>query len=79
MRRVRRDGRGAKMIRFILLQNVLGKTRLAKYYVPYEDSEKRKIEYDINKIVAGRDRKFANVVEVRFLREEGTLLLSSES
>ncbi|KAG2692774.1 hypothetical protein I3760_08G067800 [Carya illinoinensis] len=34
------------MIRFILLQNRQGKTRLAKYYVPLEDSEKHKVEYE---------------------------------
>ncbi|KAG6699445.1 hypothetical protein I3842_08G067400 [Carya illinoinensis] len=35
-----------RMIRFILLQNRQGKTRLAKYYVPLEDSEKHKVEYE---------------------------------
>lgn len=34
-------------IRFILLQNRQGKTRLAKYYVPLEDSEKHKVEYEV--------------------------------
>ncbi|RZC66650.1 hypothetical protein C5167_010345 [Papaver somniferum] len=34
------------MIRFILLQNRQGKTRLAKYYVPLEESEKHKVEYE---------------------------------
>ncbi|KAF2535059.1 hypothetical protein F2Q68_00019976, partial [Brassica cretica] len=33
-------------IRFILLQNRQGKTRLAKYYVPLEESEKHKVEYE---------------------------------
>jgi hypothetical protein len=35
-------------IRFILLQNRQGKTRLAKYYVPLEDSEKHKVEYEVS-------------------------------
>ena len=35
-------------IRFILLQNRQGKTRLAKYYIPLEDSEKHKLEYEVN-------------------------------
>ncbi|CAH2035937.1 unnamed protein product [Thlaspi arvense] len=35
------------MIRFILLQNRQGKTRLAKYYVPLEESEKHKVEYEV--------------------------------
>mmetsp|Transcript_13300 Transcript_13300/g.33359 ORF Transcript_13300/g.33359 Transcript_13300/m.33359 type:complete len:97 (+) Transcript_13300:140-430(+) len=52
------------MIRFILLQNRQGKTRLAKYYVPLQDGEKRKIEYDVHQNVANRDAKFTNFVEV---------------
>ena len=35
-------------IRFILLQNRQGKTRLAKYYIPLEDSEKHKLEYEVS-------------------------------
>ncbi|RZC89118.1 hypothetical protein C5167_030811 [Papaver somniferum] len=35
-----------KEIRFILLQNRQGKTRLAKYYVPLEESQKHKVEYE---------------------------------
>jgi hypothetical protein len=35
-------------IRFILLQNRQGKTRLAKYYVALEDSEKHKVEYEVS-------------------------------
>ncbi|KAG6522379.1 hypothetical protein ZIOFF_019519 [Zingiber officinale] len=38
---------GWEQIRFILLQNRQGKTRLAKYYVPLEDSEKHKVEYEV--------------------------------
>lgn len=36
-----------EQIRFILLQNRQGKTRLAKYYIPLEDSEKHKLEYEV--------------------------------
>ncbi|KAJ0025192.1 hypothetical protein Pint_09383 [Pistacia integerrima] len=52
------------MIRFILLQNRQGKTRLAKYYVPLEDSEKHKVEYEVHRLVVNRDPKFTNFVEV---------------
>lgn len=52
------------MIRFILLQNRAGKTRLAKYYVPLDDNEKRNLEYDVHRLIATRDAKFTNFVEV---------------
>ena len=52
-------------IRFILLQNRQGRTRLAKYYVPLEDGEKRKLEQDIHRLVVNRDPKATNFVEVR--------------
>ena len=52
------------MIRFLLLQNRAGKTRLAKYYVPMDDGEKHATEYDVHKIISTRDPKFTNFVEV---------------
>ncbi|XP_010268698.1 PREDICTED: AP-2 complex subunit sigma-like isoform X2 [Nelumbo nucifera] len=55
----------SKMIRFILLQNRQGKTRLAKYYVPLEESEKHKVEYEVHRLVVNRDPKFTNFVEFR--------------
>ncbi len=53
------------MIRFILLQNRAGKTRLAKYYVPLDDGEKRNLEYEVHRLIAARDAKLTNFVEVR--------------
>ncbi|CAI5473014.1 unnamed protein product [Closterium sp. Yama58-4] len=53
------------MIRFILLQNRQGKTRLAKYYVPLEDSEKHKLEFEVHRLVVHREPKFTNFVEFR--------------
>ena len=53
------------MIRFILLQNRAGKTRLAKYYVPLEDNEKHGLEYDVHRLISMRDPKFTNFVEAR--------------
>ncbi|KAG9443016.1 hypothetical protein H6P81_018870 [Aristolochia fimbriata] len=57
--------RSVEMIRFILLQNRQGKTRLAKYYVPFEESEKHKVEYEVHRLVVNRDPKFTNFVEFR--------------
>ena len=53
------------MIQYILLQNRQGKTRLSKYYRPYTDEEKVKLESEIHRLVTTRDPKFTNFVEVR--------------
>eukprot|EP00850_Spirogloea_muscicola_P002246 SM000008S22335 [mRNA] locus=s8:1109021:1110664:+ [translate_table: standard] len=53
------------MIRFILLQNRQGKTRLAKYYVPLETEEKHKVQYEVHRLVVNRDPKYTNFVEFR--------------
>jgi AP-2 complex subunit sigma-1 len=52
-------------IRFILLQNRQGRTRLAKYYVPLDDKEKRKLEVDIHRLVVNQDAKATNFLEFR--------------
>merc|ERR1712216_598302 len=57
--------RGGAMIRFILLQNKQGKTRLSKYYVPLEDTEKRKLEQEIHREVVARPSKLSNFFEFR--------------
>jgi hypothetical protein len=44
----------AVQIRFLLLQNRQGKTRLAKYYVPLEDSEKHKVEFEVRGVRRSR-------------------------
>ncbi len=51
-------------IRFFLLQNRQGKTRLSKWYVAVEEEEKRKIENEVHRIVTSRDSKYTNFVEV---------------
>lgn len=52
-------------IRFILVQNRQGKTRLSKWYVPYEDNEKVKLKGEVHRLVAPRDQKHqSNFVEV---------------
>ena len=55
------------MIRFILLQNRAGKTRLAKYYIPLEESEKHGLEHDVHRLISTRDPKYTNFVEVRLV------------
>ena len=53
------------MIRFLLLQNRQGKTRLSKWYVAIEESDKRKIENEVHRLITSRDSKFTNFVEFR--------------
>lgn len=53
------------MIRFILLQNRQGKTRLSKWYVPFNAAEKIKIESEIHRAVVSRDPRFTNFLEYR--------------
>lgn len=54
------------MIRFILVQNRQGKTRLSKFYVPYEDDEKVRLRGEVHRLIAPRDQKYqSNFVEFR--------------
>lgn len=52
-------------IRFFLLQNRQGRTRLSKWWVAVDESDKRKIESEVHRLVTSRDNKFTNFVEVR--------------
>ncbi|KAF8193238.1 clathrin adaptor complex small chain-domain-containing protein [Mycena galopus ATCC 62051] len=54
------------VVRFILVQNRQGKTRLSKWYVPYDDDEKVRLRGEVHRLVAPRDQKYqSNFVEFR--------------
>ncbi|RKP19779.1 hypothetical protein ROZALSC1DRAFT_28664 [Rozella allomycis CSF55] len=55
-----------ELIRFILVQNRQGKTRLSKWYIPLDDEEKNKLKAEVHRIVASRDQKHqSNFTEFR--------------
>ena len=51
-------------IRFILLQNRQGKTRLSRWYVAYDEAERPKIETEVHRRIVQRDSKSTNFLEV---------------
>eukprot|EP01079_Euglenida_sp_SAG-EU17-18_P009403 gene9402-1691_t len=53
------------MIRFILLQNRSGKTRLSKWYVPFDEEEKEKLKTEVHRLITTREARFTNFVEYR--------------
>lgn len=56
----------APQIRFFLLQNKQGKTRLSKWYsTPPDDAERVKLEADVHGIVTLRGKGFTNFIEYK--------------
>merc|ERR1711907_634074 len=53
------------MIRFFLLQNRAGKTRLSKWYAPFDEDERRKIEGEVHRAVTSREARLCNFIEYR--------------
>ncbi|CAG8983270.1 hypothetical protein HYALB_00002707 [Hymenoscyphus albidus] len=54
------------VLSFVLIQNRQGKTRLAKWYAPYNDEEKIKLKGEVHRLIAPRDQKYqSNFVEFR--------------
>ncbi|CAE6512705.1 unnamed protein product [Rhizoctonia solani] len=50
----------------VVNQNRQGKTRLSKWYVPFEDDEKVRLRGEVHRLVAPRDQKYqSNFVEFR--------------
>lgn len=47
------------------LSSVFLQTRLAKYYIPVDDADKRVLEYDVHRATAGRDPGFAAVSDYK--------------
>ena len=63
------SGRGAlhhtTMLRWLLVQNRQGKSRLSKFYVPLDDEEKVRLKGEVHRLIAPRDQKYqSNFVEV---------------
>ena len=52
-----------EMIRYLLLQNKQGKTRLSKWYMPVEFEEQSRLENEIHKLVSQREAKVTNFIE----------------
>ncbi|UZJ56048.1 hypothetical protein CBS101457_005368 [Exobasidium rhododendri] len=52
------------MLRWLLVQNRQGKSRLSKFYVPLDDDEKVRLKGEVHRLIAPRDQKYqSNFVE----------------
>ncbi|CAD6891632.1 unnamed protein product [Tilletia controversa] len=54
------------MLRWIIVQNRQGKSRLSKFWAPYDDDDKVRIRGEVHRLIAPRDQKYqSNFVEYR--------------
>eukprot|EP00033_Pygsuia_biforma_P000856 GCRY01000995.1.p1 GENE.GCRY01000995.1~~GCRY01000995.1.p1 ORF type:complete len:143 (+),score=12.06 GCRY01000995.1:230-658(+) len=53
------------MIRFLMVQNRQGKTRVAKFYTSYADAEKQLLMKEVYRTIIARDKTHTNFVEFR--------------
>jgi len=53
------------MIRYILIMNRQGKVRTSRWFVPYEDDEKKQLALEVHRLVNSRHGKFTNFIEFR--------------
>ena len=66
------------MIRYFLLQNKQGKTRLSKWYsTAPDDLERVKLEADVHRTISMRGRGYTNFVEVSLPRFRAAFHISS--
>ncbi|KAE8212905.1 hypothetical protein CF319_g3947 [Tilletia indica] len=54
------------MLRWIIVQNRQGKSRLSKFWASYDDDDKVRIRGEVHRLIAPRDQKYqSNFVEYR--------------
>jgi hypothetical protein len=52
-------------VKFVILQNKQGRTRLSKWYIPLPDEEKIKIQNEVYRTIILRDIKESSIIEVK--------------
>ena len=57
--------RGAPQLRFLLIQNRMGKTRVAKWYIQLTEEEKQELIAEAHAVVSVRGSRQTNFVEFR--------------
>lgn len=50
-------------MKFLILQNKQGRTRLSKWYIPVSDEDKIKIQNEVYRTIIIRDNRTGNIIE----------------